>query len=398
MQSDGKPCFVDNLGSPLKLGKADLEAFKIDEMALPMKLEPVNPKNEDFLKTVMDESPEILPISEIDSNFRPIVSLGREFEVIVGGKARLIDNLFISPYGEITMVEAKLSMTSESSRELIGQLVLYAKGLSKMSYDEIERQTINQKGHSPLELVNNVIPRNIDQSEFVDRIMQNLRNKHFLVLVVVDKIREKVQEILEIFREDTPTYGIGLVELNAFKFEPIPGRLVIPQVRAIPKVIGYLKREFGQDRNLSKDYLSKDELDFQTRDIFEKIIVTLKEIGFKTYYVSKKGRWILHLPVSVPNVTKKKKIRFIVLEKNGEIRPSGGLVSELKNYGLNTEPAKNMIKELFELFGIEKSPGKKRSTSSPYITSKEVREKYEEFVRIITTAVEKINGSIAEQG
>ncbi len=59
---------------------------------------------EEWLQRLLQNSPQLLPVAEIDAIYAPLVSIGRE----VATKAGYIDNLFISPKGYVTIVETKL--------------------------------------------------------------------------------------------------------------------------------------------------------------------------------------------------------------------------------------------------------------------------------------------------
>ena len=48
------------------------------------------------LQETLHTCPEILPVDELDADFGPLVSLGREIQGI--------DNLFVSPSGKLTIV------------------------------------------------------------------------------------------------------------------------------------------------------------------------------------------------------------------------------------------------------------------------------------------------------
>lgn len=80
---------------------------------------------EKWLQKQLDENPGLLPIDDISSAWGPLVSLGREIPLPVG----YIDNLFVSPAGEVTVVEAKLWRNPEARRKVIGQILDYAAAL-----------------------------------------------------------------------------------------------------------------------------------------------------------------------------------------------------------------------------------------------------------------------------
>src|SRR5437762_3440623 len=94
--------------------------------------------DEGWLQRHLDEDPGLLPIDDISSAWGPLVSLGRELPLAVG----FVDYMFVSPAGELTMVEAKLWRNPQARRAVIGQILDYASALSAMSYEDLERMVI----------------------------------------------------------------------------------------------------------------------------------------------------------------------------------------------------------------------------------------------------------------
>ena len=162
-------------------------------------------------------NPGILPVSSFDPSFGPVVSLGRE---IMG-----IDNLFISPTGRLTLVEAKLWRNPQAVREVLAQVVDYASRLSELTYEDFEercrasRQTPITNGFGLFDLVCREFPdHNIQQTEFVDGVTRNLRNGRFLLLVVGDGIREGLERMLDALHHQSRLhFTFGLVELQLFR-------------------------------------------------------------------------------------------------------------------------------------------------------------------------------------
>src|SRR6056297_3147066 len=109
MRSDAPPYLVSG-------GKSatPLERIKLGEQDI----------REAFLQALLDENPAILPVSDFDESFGPVVSLGRE---IMG-----IDNLFISPNGRLTLVETKLWRNPQATRHVLVQILDYASRLARL--------------------------------------------------------------------------------------------------------------------------------------------------------------------------------------------------------------------------------------------------------------------------
>lgn len=185
-------------------------------------------RTEQYLQSLLDEHPELLPIAEIGSAWGPLVSLGCEIAVSVG----LIDNLFVSPTGEVTVAEAKLWRNPEARRKVVGQILDYAAQLSRLSYEDLD-QTVRASTGDDRSMWQRVLasphaPDPAGEAAFVDRITQNLRTGRFLLLVVGDGIRSDLHALSDLL-SGHPTLGfqLELIELKIFSL-PDGGRLVVP--------------------------------------------------------------------------------------------------------------------------------------------------------------------------
>ena len=115
---DGQPILIQNNNS------RGLERIPLNRKAF----------SENWIQKLINDSPDILPISEIDMGFTPAISIGREVSTKVG----YIDNLLVSPDGYLTIVETKLWRNPEARREVVGQILDYAKELSKWSFTDLD--------------------------------------------------------------------------------------------------------------------------------------------------------------------------------------------------------------------------------------------------------------------
>ena len=173
---------------------------------------------EEWLQKLLQNSPQLLPVAEIDAIYAPLVCIGREVATAAG----YIDNLYISPKGYITIVETKLWRNPEARREVVGQIIDYAKELKQFSYERLDKavrafnKTYLGKEQSLFEsMVEKQLLREEDETLFVDLVQKNLFNARFLLLIVGDGIRDGVWRMTE-FLNSTPNmlYNIGLVELE----------------------------------------------------------------------------------------------------------------------------------------------------------------------------------------
>jgi hypothetical protein len=75
-----------------------------------------------WLQELLFKHPSILPVAYLDEDYAPLISIGREIANI--------DNLFISPSGQLTIVETKLWRNPEAHRTVVAQMYDYANTLT----------------------------------------------------------------------------------------------------------------------------------------------------------------------------------------------------------------------------------------------------------------------------
>ncbi|MCR0985288.1 hypothetical protein [Roseomonas populi] len=179
--------------------------------------------------------PTCLPISEIDPMFEGPVSICTELNTPAGP----IDVFMITPSGLPVIVECKLWRNPEGRREVVGQILDYAKELSRWSSSDLQREVsrrVGQQGNPLLARVREAAP-NTEEVRFNDAVTQNLRRGRFLLLIVGDGIREGVEAIAEYLQAHAGLhFSLGLVELPIYAL-PDGSRLVAPRVLARTQVL-----------------------------------------------------------------------------------------------------------------------------------------------------------------
>ena len=78
---------------------------------------------EGWLQELIRKNPDLLPVPDIEPAYAPLVSIECEVPTQVGS----IDNLYVSPTGLLTIVETKLWRNPEARRQVVGQIIDYAK-------------------------------------------------------------------------------------------------------------------------------------------------------------------------------------------------------------------------------------------------------------------------------
>jgi hypothetical protein len=95
-----------------------------------------NAVSEADLQNLIHAHPTALPIGEIDPMFVGAVPICTELSTPAGS----IDNLMVTPSGLPVIVECKLWRNPEGRREVVGQILDYAKELSRWSSSDLQRR------------------------------------------------------------------------------------------------------------------------------------------------------------------------------------------------------------------------------------------------------------------
>jgi hypothetical protein len=186
--------------------------------------------SEAYIQSLVHEHPACLPIAEIDAMFSGPVPICTELNTPAGP----IDNFMVTPSGLPVLVECKLWRNPEARREVVSQILDYAKELSRWSSSDVQREVshrLKRDGNPLLDMVRAVDPE-IDEQQFNDALTANLRRGRFLLLIVGDGIREGVEAIAEYLQLHAGLhFSLGLVELPIYGM-PNGDRLVAPRVLA----------------------------------------------------------------------------------------------------------------------------------------------------------------------
>ncbi|MCO6458563.1 MAG: hypothetical protein J5I93_24925 [Pirellulaceae bacterium] len=167
--------------------------------------------DESWLQRLLFDYPELIPIEDIDPGYGPIVAAQREILTPVGP----MDNLYISPQGLLTIVETKLWRNPEARRQVVGQIIDYAKEVSRWSFNDLDRKVRQFAGKGLWELVSRKAEDVIDEARFVDAVIRNMRSGRFLLRIIGDGIREELEHLAD-FLQSTPQlqFTLGLVEMQ----------------------------------------------------------------------------------------------------------------------------------------------------------------------------------------
>ena len=377
---------------------------------------PLNEKHfqENWLQKIIHKNPQILPIDDIESGFAPLISLGREISTSVG----YIDNLYISPNGYLTIVETKLWRNPEAKREVVGQIIDYAKELTNWNFTKLNdgvknsSQLYNNNSKGIIELIKDF--ENIEEHEeykIIDNIERNLKRGRFLLLIVGDGIRESVEEMVD-FLSNTPQiqFTLGLVELQFYKNPNVEGELIaipnlITRTREITRAIVKIENSTTGSVTIETDFIEEkvkpitvrttiteddffeqlqQNTDYESAEFAKHILATVKERG---YFVEwRQGAFVAKI---FDQNGSGSKITLFVTDRKGlfYLMQSG---DQLKRLGMSNEIsliyAKNTSALVKGLFPHQNHP----DCWNKYTTIKDIKPVFNEFMKEVDTYVENI--------
>lgn len=189
--------------------------------------------DEAWLRDFIFASQQALPVDEIEAIFGPLIPVCTELRT----KAGPADILFINDAGLLTLVECKLWRNPEARREVIGQILDYAKELSRWNYEDLQRAVYDRTGKRLFNLVADS-SEDLDESTFVDNVSRNLKRGRFLLLVVGDGIRESVELMADFLQQHAHlNFSFALVEISVFHLPEKLGEGYLVHPRLVTRTV-----------------------------------------------------------------------------------------------------------------------------------------------------------------
>jgi len=188
-------------------------------------------RDEAWLRDFLFAHPAVLPTSAIDASYTDPLPVCRELRTPAGR----IDGLFVTRFGGLIVVECKLWRNPQARREVVGQILDYAKEIAAWDYADLQREVSiarSEQGTNALfELVAARYP-DTDETAFVDSVTRNLTRGRLMLLLAGDGIHENTERIVEyVSRYAGLHLTFGLVEVAGYGM-PDDRLLVQPRVLA----------------------------------------------------------------------------------------------------------------------------------------------------------------------
>lgn len=185
--------------------------------------------DESWLQALIQNHPSILPVSEIEPGFGDLVAIAREVPCGHG----FIDNLFLTPSGDIVLVETKLWRNSQMRREVVAQALDYVAALGAMTYDAFEAAASRgQGGRQRLYDLIKRHPEALEEAEFIDAVSINLKRGRMLAIVLGDGIRAETEALGSLLQSHAGLhFTFALIEIATW-------RTAEGDIIAIPSTLG----------------------------------------------------------------------------------------------------------------------------------------------------------------
>jgi hypothetical protein len=202
--------------------------------------------SERWLQELVSRNPHILPIDQIEPALTPAISICMELPL----KSGSADILYATPRGDLIVGETKLFRNPEARREVVGQLIDYAKDLSALSYEDLDQAI--RRAEAPAgnheypqmglyETIAEAVPPEdmLAMEQFHDAVCRNLERGRFLLLVIGDGIHEGTEHIARFLQQHAGMhFTLSLIDLAIFELPDTTGSyLVQPRILARTKNI-----------------------------------------------------------------------------------------------------------------------------------------------------------------
>ncbi|MFH4617709.1 hypothetical protein [Vibrio furnissii] len=182
--------------------------------------------NEIWLQQMIFNNENLIPFYEIEPDYVGATSVCMELPTRSGR----VDCLYVTDTGRLVIVEVKLYRNPESRREVVGQILDYAKDLVSMDYTTLDQSIKRKTQGKSLYQIMKESGSKIPEASFIDATQRNLKKGRFLLLIVGDGIREGAEDIQEFLNQKASMeFTFAMIEMRVFHMNE-DQLLVLPQV------------------------------------------------------------------------------------------------------------------------------------------------------------------------
>jgi hypothetical protein len=196
-------------------------AEKLERLHFSKKESDGAPFDEAWLQRLIMRHPSLLPVGQIEPAFSTLVPICVELPTGSG----FLDNLLITPVGDLALVECKLWRNPEARREVVAQIIDYAREISTWTYKTLQEaigrtKPLDGLDENPTRSLYELVSAKgeIDEASFHDAVSRNLKRGRFLLLIVGDCIREGGEGMTEFLQQHAGFhFTLAFIEIALFK-------------------------------------------------------------------------------------------------------------------------------------------------------------------------------------
>ena len=281
-QSDGETLRRIPLGTPTAQGGVD----------------------ESTLQDLLFRYPQTLPISAIDATYDGAIPVCRELYTPAG----YVNTLYVNALGRLTLAEFKLWRNPEARREVIGQILDYAKEITSWIYEKLQSEVSKSQkraGNVLYELVRAADP-DVIEAEFVDNVTRHLRRGELLFLIVGDGIREGVENIVDFVQSHSGLhFNLALVEAALYR-DTDDCVILQPRILARTEIVRRVVFDASDTHDIRPNHSERDDV---LSDVHQ------ENVRFWTAVLEKYS--FSDMTVEVPEITKNSTL-WVLVKNSGE--------------------------------------------------------------------------------
>lgn len=322
---------MQRASTPLLVTSSPLTAQPLQRRSLTKRT--MGDYDERWVQELIHNAPSVLPITETEPAFSPLVPVCVELPLSTG----YLDNLLVTPNGDLIIAECKLWRNVEARRAVVAQVIDYAKAMQRLSYDSLEAAIRSARREAGFRLYDHVIatlPEHIstlDEAVFVDAVSRNLRRGRCLLAIVGDGITEGVEGLAEFLQQHAGLhFALVLIRLAVHDL-PGHGTIVVPSVplRTTNIVRGIVQMQDGQPTIVASVSAQRSQatvtppVTLSEEEFFASLDgirpgTSVRLINFLKSVEDLQVDWTIRKMMSIRMTVGGRRLPFFVLDSNGD--------------------------------------------------------------------------------
>ena len=266
-------------------------------------LEETEATNEEELRSLIKDNPDLLPIEEFGLN-GPVMVVGRETTLASGA----VDLICVTANGDLLVVEFKTGPQNSDFRHSLAQLLHYGSDLWHMTYEVFESTVaVRYFGHSNCndprvkgktslgEAVKSTWPELSEEemSHFKDHLSRQLEGGGFNYVLVASSFTETVTRTLEYMNALGSTsdfFGVELVPFSGPHLSAFESRTIVKP---------YQQSGRSRSGTIDESRLLEQVVDERYRESLKQLLDLCHGLGLKTFW----GTVGTSIRISIPDTT-----------------------------------------------------------------------------------------------